>query len=228
MKPNYKKLLVEIEGIFYPIFVDFRDYSSRKMIIKLVDNFILVRCSRSISNDEIIRLTRDSEFFQKTIKILEKRNLINFARSEFFLFGKKYVYNLVETKKKLFLQSQNLVFPIRRSKNMNLNIQKTILNFFAEYLQKRTNFWSKKLGIPDYLVKISPKNHAWGTNYRCQKIYYSTYLLPFSKEIIDYVIVHELCHHFFGNHGKQFWEKVAFFLPNYKDLIKKLNDYEFN
>ena len=42
--------------------------------------------------------------------------------------------------------------------------------------------------------------------------------------VIDYIIVHELCHTIEKNHGKKFWNKVKSVLPNYKVDEKWLKD----
>ena len=48
-------------------------------------------------------------------------------------------------------------------------------------------------------------------------------LMP--EEIIDYVIVHELCHIKEMNHSRRFWNEVESILPDYKERRKwlKLN-----
>ena len=43
-------------------------------------------------------------------------------------------------------------------------------------------------------------------------------------EVIDYVVVHELCHRKEMNHSKAFWAEVEKILPNYKIAKKWLKD----
>ena len=43
-------------------------------------------------------------------------------------------------------------------------------------------------------------------------------------EVIDYVVVHELCHRKEMNHSKDFWREVEKVLPNYLDQVKWLKD----
>ena len=45
--------------------------------------------------------------------------------------------------------------------------------------------------------------------------------------ILDYVIVHELCHLIHQNHSSQFWQKVQTIIPDYTKRRDKLKEYSF-
>jgi len=46
-------------------------------------------------------------------------------------------------------------------------------------------------------------------------------------EVIEYVVIHELCHRLEMNHSKQFWDNVQIMCPNYKTHKKWLKDNHF-
>jgi len=50
-------------------------------------------------------------------------------------------------------------------------------------------------------------------------------LMTTTPELIDYVVVHELCHRKQMNHSPLFWAEVERALPNYKELRKELRQY---
>ncbi|MCR4596576.1 MAG: M48 family metallopeptidase, partial [Lachnospiraceae bacterium] len=41
-------------------------------------------------------------------------------------------------------------------------------------------------------------------------------LMQAPPEILDYVIIHELCHRRHMNHSREFWDEVGKFCPEYK------------
>ena len=43
-------------------------------------------------------------------------------------------------------------------------------------------------------------------------------------EVIDYVVVHELCHRKEMNHSKAFWSEVEKVLPHYMESVKWLKN----
>ena len=44
-------------------------------------------------------------------------------------------------------------------------------------------------------------------------------------ELMDYVIIHELCHRKYMNHSKEFWDEVSRYCPDYAAKRQKLKDY---
>ena len=43
-------------------------------------------------------------------------------------------------------------------------------------------------------------------------------------EVLDYVVVHELCHRLEMNHSSRFWDNVEKVIPEYKTYKKWLRD----
>ena len=77
--------------------------------------------------------------------------------------------------------------------------------------------------LPNFNLKIRKMRTRWGVcNTKAKTITLNTELIKKDLDLIDYVIIHELCHFFEGNHSKEFWHIVEAAIPDYKERRKKL------
>lgn len=72
-------------------------------------------------------------------------------------------------------------------------------------LPERTKLLAAKFGFTFSGVKIQSSKSRWGSCSRTQSVNLSLYLLLLPSHLIDYVILHELCHTKEMNHGANFW-----------------------
>ncbi len=86
------------------------------------------------------------------------------------------------------------------------------------FIPVRVKELSKKTGFKFNKIAIRGQKTRWGSCTSGGKLSFNYRLLRFRKEIIDYVIIHELCHLKEMNHSGKFWKLVAGFCPNYKKL----------
>jgi len=95
------------------------------------------------------------------------------------------------------------------------------------YLSKRLAQLSKSCAIPYSSMKISWAKRRWGSCTAAKVINLSWRLIMCPPRLIDYVIVHELCHTIYMNHSNDFWELLNSLLPQAQALKKELTRYEF-
>ena len=72
-------------------------------------------------------------------------------------------------------------------------------------LPSRTKQLADKYGFTFSDVKIQSSKSRWGSCSHAQSINLSLYLMLLPSELVDYVILHELCHTKEMNHGANFW-----------------------
>jgi len=101
---------------------------------------------------------------------------------------------------------------------------KTILKRNTEIIiADRLPYWSKITGFDYNEVKVRDATTKYGS---CmpdkKKLYFSSRLVMLPEHIIDAIIVHELCHMKYRNHNKEFYDLVATYIPNYKEIDKWL------
>lgn len=80
-------------------------------------------------------------------------------------------------------------------------------------------------GIEEPPLIIRRMRTRWGSCSGKGRIYLNLELVKASKECIDYVITHELCHLKVPSHGPNFWRLLAKMMPDYEERKKKLNQF---
>ena len=65
-------------------------------------------------------------------------------------------------------------------------------------------------------IRISDDKHTWGTCDSNQQLTFNWRLAMAPREVIDYVVIHEMCHMVHLNHDRSFWRLVGKILPDYK------------
>lgn len=94
-----------------------------------------------------------------------------------------------------------------------------------KYLPVRLAELSAQLSLPFSEVKINSAKTRWGSCSGRNSINLSRSLMKLPRQLIDYVLVHELCHTVHKNHGPQFWKLVEHHLPNYKKLEREIKKH---
>lgn len=91
---------------------------------------------------------------------------------------------------------------------------------FTEFMEK----WLEKLDEKIEKLSIKPMKSKWGfCNYNKKYITLNIELIKRTVFEIEYVILHELAHLKYPNHGKGFYNYVENYMPNYKQAEKLLN-----
>ena len=71
-------------------------------------------------------------------------------------------------------------------------------------------------------LEIRNMKKRWGSFLNKDKIFLNPKLIHVSKDCIDYVIIHELCHIKYKNHDKKFFNLLKDKYPKWKRVKDKL------
>lgn len=94
----------------------------------------------------------------------------------------------------------------------------------AAYIPGRVSFYAREIGVNYGRITIRNQKSRWGSCSSEGNLNFNCLLMLAPPEIIDYVVVHELCHRLEMNHSPCFWAEVERILPDYKKRRKWLKD----
>jgi len=133
----------------------------------------------------------------------------------------KHIKNLQEKQRKP---------PVQK---LNTEQIKALADQALQVIPKRTEYFAKKLHVTYNQITIRNQKTRWGSCSGKGNLNFNCLLMLAPPEVLDYVVVHELCHRKEMNHSDRFWKEVESILPDYKiqkewlrengaELIKKI------
>lgn len=103
-----------------------------------------------------------------------------------------------------------------RSQEVRLEIMLWLKKRARIKFEKRMRFWADRLGVAYKKLVISNPDRRWGSCNHQNVIRLNWRLIMAPLTVIDYVVVHELCHVLHKNHAPRFWSQVAIVMPDYQ------------
>lgn len=94
------------------------------------------------------------------------------------------------------------------------------------YLPVRLAELAAEYGFSYNQVRIKHNVSNWGSCSSKGNINLNLNLMRLPSELRDYVMLHELCHLKYMNHGKEFHALLESVCPNHRALRSKLRDYK--
>jgi len=200
--------------------------SNRRTIsLQICDDATLIvkaplRVKNNIINQVILKQhkwlkKKKKEILSRDIKFIEKQFV---SGENYFYLGKLYPLKIV--------QNNEMECPLILS-NGYFYLQKNISDgkdvFLIWYKQAacqkipaRVNWYAEKTGFRFSKINISNAQKQWGSCTHLGNLNFSWRLIMAPLPVLDYVVIHELVHLVEKNHSNSFWDKVQFFMPDYK------------
>ena len=88
--------------------------------------------------------------------------------------------------------------------------------------------WNAGLGYEISKITVKEQKTCWGTCNRDKQLNFNWKLGLLPDHLVDYVVVHELCHLKELNHSPRFWKLVENLMPDYKRRKKELAEKGMN
>lgn len=201
---------VEIENKSIEFNVQF---GNRKKLSIHIDSFgfITVKAPNDTSQEVIV-----SAIESKGKRILEKIHEIEVAREipkarEYHAQGKfLYLGNECFLKELIDCSEFN-------EESLKKSLKKFYINSCRTIVGERIKIYQAQLKVKPKIIEIVESKAKWGSCSSDKKLTFNYRLAMAPIEVIDYVIIHELCHILHMNHDRSFWRRVGSIMPDYKE-----------
>ena len=94
----------------------------------------------------------------------------------------------------------------------------------AQYIPPRVVMYAERIGVSYGRITIRHQRTRWGSCSTKGNLNFNCLLMLTPPEVIDYVIVHELCHRKEMNHSDKFYAEVLRVFPMYWEQDKWLKE----
>lgn len=84
-----------------------------------------------------------------------------------------------------------------------------------------------KLAPEDYKIEKLPQNTIAQFNFENDIIIIDPEIVKYSREEVEFILLHEFCHLKYKTHCQKFNEMIKRYIPNYKEYVEKLKDTKF-
>ncbi|WP_415898436.1 M48 family metallopeptidase [Neptuniibacter sp. QD48_11] len=146
--------------------------------------------------------------------------------AKFSFLGKEYVLDWCEGGRwDVHIQGDTLLVIMgkRRSSSKvdSERVEAFLKKWFKEQavqiISERVSYWAHKMGVQYNLLKYKSFKRRWGSCSARGEITLNWRLVFADKNIIDYVVIHELSHLTHLNHSPRFWALVEKYCPDWRE-----------
>lgn len=227
-------MYIKIKDVKVPVVI--KSYKSSKTIKMYFKNGIFTITKPTYVTkykiNEMIK-KHEEEIYNEYQKVIEQQNAKKnwYEKETFYYKGQKYkiVFNEIGDKKIIIkINDDEKILEIKVLKNLSKEsrkeyldkgIKKFLKSNTQEIIDKKLLSWSNKTNIKYKTVQVRDAISKYGSCTVGKKaLHFSSRLVMLPDDVIDAIIVHELCHIIHPNHSKEFYNLVETFIPNYKKI----------
>lgn len=214
-------------------------YRKRKTLSIQIDptGKVLVIAPKGLPQEVIMEMVSSkSKWIWK--KLLELKEIGYKPKSKSFVDGEIFMYLGEEYRLKIEIDDnvkkpevvvlQKKIY-IKAPKYDKELISKTMEKWYREMcfsnIIERVEYYKESIGVNPTKITVKEQKKRWGSCTSKGHILFNWRCIMAPIEIIDYLVVHEMCHLVHMNHSKAFWGLVESILPDYKERRAWLKKY---
>ncbi|WP_297518861.1 SprT family zinc-dependent metalloprotease [uncultured Clostridium sp.] len=189
----------------------------------------IIRMPKKISKENIDKiLSKRFEWIKENVEQIKKKN--NFVITRSFEEGEKFLYLgelyiLVFAKEEKIDIEKKIIYA--KKENTKKSLEKLYKILARDYIIGRVDYFSSNFREEAKIIKIKNQKRRWGSCSFDNNLNFNFKIIMARKEIVDYLVIHEMSHMPHKNHSSDFWNQVKKIIPDYISLRRELKEIAF-
>lgn len=212
-----------INGIKFNIIV--KRKKIKNIYLRLDGNNINVSANQKASINDINSVISDHEKWIIDHYHKQKINYKDLSRGYIYILKEKYESHLYLANTDMVKIHDGIV-DIYIKKNDYKYLEKVFYRYMDKYLYHIVDELNEKwkpIFNRDPIIEIKKLKSKWGACYpKENRIVLSSYLIHYSRDAINSVLLHEYVHFKVFNHSKAFYDTINLYMNDYKKIAKEL------
>lgn len=211
-------------------------HRKRKSIsIKIESNGqIIVSAPLRINKEEILQVVKSkSDWIVKNQAEMKKRGLNKITReisegSTFMYLGEEYplylifdegIKNITVELNKESIERQGFIIHANTMdvEKIKIALEKWYREETLKIVTKRIDYYADNFKDKVTNIRVKEQKRRWASCTGKNAILFNWRISMARADVLDYIVVHEMCHMDHRNHSKYFWNRVEEIIPNYKE-----------
>jgi len=216
-----------MDGFEFPVAI-VRTSRLRSVTIQVQGAGILVRTPKTLSEHRIRELiARHTPWIRRKLKEVQMAPAIEarqYVDGESFPYlGRNYRLKVVPGDlRSLKLKGGHLVATVSpAAPDRETQPRSLLIDWYREHAQQRlaekTGRYAGMIGVRPRSMRLKSCKSRWGSCSAKGDISYNWCIILAPHRIVDYVVVHELCHLLEPNHSPRYWKHVERHVPDYRE-----------
>ncbi len=220
---KYKDKVIEYEVVKSRI---------KNVYIHIKNGKVIVKAPIRVKDKDIENVVEEKKKW-----IYEKLETLNKEEykqgSKILLLGKEYPLKIKFIKQNtsnIYIENGKMVAEISKKdrKEYANKVEELLDDVYMKVAEKEVDMAmqivTRIVGIKPNKYRIRKLKTAWGTCTSNKNITINSSLMKYDRTVIQYVVLHEICHLKYMNHSNEFWNMVEKYMKNYKEIRKKLKN----
>ncbi len=230
------KMKFEHEAQTIEFTVEYRKRITLEIRIEPPDNIFVIAPKRTSEKDILRVVESKANWIVKKLSELKEREKLKrnreFINGEFFMYlGRNYKLEILidNTVSKPITRLNKGKFYITTNTTDQDKLKESMKKWYygktLEKILERVEYFQPYFLVKPNSIKVKEQKRRWGSCTSKRDILINWRISMAPLHVLDYIVVHEMCHMVHMNHSSDFWNLVEKIMPDYKSRREWLKKY---